>query len=111
MAKLPNSLCDWQTDRFSQTLKTELEGFKQDVLPLKEVIDEGNYVDDSDIGATIIEVSDDEQNIHGKVGIYFAQIVSCCSCGESPPIDEAYCEMMVSIDKSTAEAEFKLIPG
>ena len=111
MATMPNSLRDWNSKLFEQTFKAELEGFRKDVLPLDEVIGEGNTVYDNDLGVTIIEVADDEQCIQAKVGVFFAEIVSCCSCGESDPIDEAYCEMRVTIDKSTAEAEFSVIPS
>jgi hypothetical protein len=109
MTKLSNSLRDWQTDAFNNTLQSELEALRGNVLPLAEVIGEGNTVLDSDLGVTVIAVEDGEGVIQAHVGVYFAEIVSCCSCGESPPIDEAYCEMGVIIDKSTAEASFKVI--
>ncbi len=111
MATMPNSLRDWNSELFEQTLKVEMEGFRKDVLPLAEVIGEGNTVYDNDLGVTVIDVADDERFIEAKVGVFFAEIVSCCSCGESDPVDEAYCEMKVKIDKSTAEAEFSVIPG
>lgn len=111
MAKLENSLIAWNTASFQQTLKAELETLKQDVLPLNEVVEEGNTVVDSDLGVNVIEVSDDEQMIHAKVGVFFAQIVDCLCCGESQPIDEAYCEMLVSINKMTAQADFKILPN
>jgi hypothetical protein len=109
MTILSNSLRDWQTDAFNHTLQGELEQLRGDVLPLAGVIGEGNTVLDSDLGVTVIAVEDGDGVIQAHVGVYFAEIVSCCSCGESPPIDEAYCEMRVTIDKSTAEAAFTVI--
>lgn len=109
MTKLSNSLRDWQTDAFNNTLQSELEALRGDVLPLAEVIGEGNTVLDSDLGVTVIAVEDGEGVIQAHVGVYFAEIVSCCSCGESSPIEEAYCEMRVIIDKATAEASFTVI--
>jgi hypothetical protein len=109
MVKLSHSLHAWQTEAFSHTLKSELETLRGDVLPLGEVIGEGNSVLDSDLGVTVLAVAEGDGVIRAEVGVYFAEIVSCCSCGESPPIDEAYCEMRVSIDKSTAEASFTII--
>ena len=108
---MPNSTRDWNTDLFHQTFKTEMETFRRDVLPLAEVIGEGNTVYDGDLGVTINEVSDDENFIYARVGVFFAEIISCCSCGEGDPVEEAYCEMNVSIDKATSEATFTVIPN
>ncbi|MEN8170613.1 MAG: glucosamine--fructose-6-phosphate aminotransferase [Pseudomonadota bacterium] len=109
MAKMLDSLRDWNAESFEQTFKSEMEGFRKDVLPLDDVIDDGNTVYDGDLGVTVIEFAEGDQFIEVRAGVYFAEIVSCCSCGESPPIDEAYCEMNVRINKSTAEAEFAVI--
>ena len=110
MSQLPNSLRDWNTDAFEQSLKAEMECFRRDVLPLKDAIEDLNSVEDSDLGVTFISATDDENSIHAKVGVYFAEIISCCSCGESSPIEEAYCEMDVTIDKSTGDAAFSVVP-
>jgi len=110
MAQLPNSLRDWNTDAFEQTLKTEMERFRGGVLPLREAIEDLNSVEDSDLGVTFISAIDGDGAIHAKVGVYFAEVVSCCSCGEDSPIEEAYCEMDVTIDKSTGDAEFSVVP-
>ncbi len=109
MAKMANSLRDWQNETFEQTFKTEMEGFRKDVLPLDEVIGDGNTAYDGDLGVIINKVSEDEHSIRARVGVFFAEIISCCSCGEGDPIEEAYCEMEVKIDKTTAEAEFTVI--
>ncbi len=108
MVKLPNSLRDWQTDAFEPSLKAEIERFRRDVLPLNEVIEADNRVDDSDLGMTFIRATDDEHFIKALVGIYFAEIISCCSCSGGSPVEEAYCEMHVTIDKSTGETEFRV---
>ncbi|MDH3355639.1 MAG: hypothetical protein OEL79_10545 [Chromatiales bacterium] len=110
MAQLPNSLRDWNTDAFEQSLKTEMERFRKDVLPLQDAIENLNSVNDSDLGITFINATDDEKNISAKVGVYFAEEVSCCSCGESEPIEEAYCEMRVTIDKLTGSVQFAVEP-
>lgn len=110
MAQLPNSLRDWQTDTFESSFKSEMERFRRDVLPLKDAIEDLNSVDDSDLGVTFISATDDDNAINAKVGVYFAEIVSCCSCGEDSPVEEAYCEMSVVIDKATADAKFSVEP-
>jgi hypothetical protein len=108
MANLPNALRDWNSDAFATSLKSEMECFRRDVLPLQDAIEDLNSVEDSDLGVTFISASDDEDTIHAKVGVYFAEVISCCSCGESSPVEEAYCEMSVTIDKTSAEATFSV---
>ncbi len=109
MTKLQNALKSWQSEDFNQTLITEIEQLKgQCVLPLKDAIDTDNYVIDFDMGVTVIESHESDNAIHSKVGIYFAEEVSCCSCGEGSPTEEAYCEMSVTINKSNAEAAFQV---
>ncbi|MCW8825809.1 MAG: hypothetical protein OQK78_05220 [Gammaproteobacteria bacterium] len=110
MAQLPNSLRDWNTDAFEQSLKSEVERFRRDVLPLHDAIENLNSVVDNDLGVTFISATDNENAIHAKVGVYFAEAVSCCSCGESEPIEEAYCEMDITIDKSSGDAQFAVRP-
>ena len=109
MVKMVNALRDWQSDSFEQSFKTELEDFGKNVLPLHQVIGEGNTVYDGDLGAVINKISEGERTIWVDAGVFFAEIVSCCSCGEGDPIEEAYCEMTVTIDKATAETEFTVI--
>jgi hypothetical protein len=109
MSTLPGALAAWGSKDFKQSLKEELETLRQDVLPLQQVVGHGNRVYDHDLGVTVMGVSDDERAIHARVGIFFAEVISCVSCGEGDPIDEAYCEMQVAIDKKTAQASFSVI--
>jgi len=106
---MPNALNSWGKESFQQSFQQEMELFRKDVLPLSEVVGEGNSVYDGDLGVIVNAVSDDEYAIRVRAGVFFAEIVSCVSCGEGPPIDEAYCEMEVVIDKVTAETTFSVI--
>lgn len=107
MVILKESLAAWQSGNFNTTLKSELERLRSDVLPIAHVIGDGNRLDDSDLGIIINEVRDDVQNIYATVGVFFSEIVNCCTCsGGSGMCDEAYCELLVTIDKSSAEASF-----
>ncbi len=109
MASMPNSLQAGGSENFKQILQQEMETFRRDVLPLDQVIDHGNRVYDNDLGVTVMGVSDDERTIQAKVGVFFAEVISCVSCGEGDPIDEAYCELRVTIDKESAEATFQVV--
>lgn len=109
MVTMTKTLNAWGSDGFKQTLKEEMETFRRDVLPLEQVIDQGNRVYDNDLGVTVMRVSDDADTISARVGVFFAEVISCVSCGEGDPVDEAYCEMQVTINKSNGEAEFAVV--
>jgi len=107
--KLTASLSNWGGDGFARTLKTELEGLIMGSLPLEKATTQGGQVDDSEISVTVIDAFDRETSIQAKVGVFFSEIVGGCSCGDEPVAENAYCEILVSIDKRTAVAEFSVI--
>jgi len=109
MPKLINSLRDWNTDTFTKTLKNELENMQAGTLPLDKCVAQGGMVDDSSITATILSVSDKKAAIQVKVGIFFTEIVINCGCGDDPMPTNAYCEMQVTLDKTTAETAFDIV--
>ncbi len=109
MPKLANSLHDWNTDVFSRTLKHELEHLPSGSLPLERGVSQGGMIDDSNITATILNFSDNDKMIQAKVGIFFTEIVINCGCGDDPMPTNAYCEMRITIDKTTAKTEFNIL--
>jgi len=102
MPKLPNALAAWPSDEFSQILKAEIEKLKPSSLPFAQ----RKYIDDDHLKITILTVTDNEQDIQVNIGAFYSEILAGCSCGDDPQRENAYCEMRVSIDKSTAEAKF-----
>ena len=108
MAKFINSLSNWGLDSFSQTLKSEIENLESTALPLDKGTTQGGLVDDSNISVTIMNFTEEEGFIQAKVGVFFNEIIGGCSCGDDPLSENAYCELQVSIDKVTAEAEFSV---
>ena len=110
MTLLKASAGAWGTNSFNSTLKSELERLKSDILPIAQAIAEGNTLDDSDLGVIINEVSDDERHIYAKVGVFFAEIISCLTCsGGDGMCDEAYCEVRVTISKESGAAIFEAL--
>lgn len=106
MIKLPKALNDWGSPTFKQTLKQELESLESGVLPLYQATQLGGQADDTDISVLINSISDNENSIEAKVGIFFHEIMGGCSCGDEPPSENTYCELLVSIDKTNAETKF-----
>lgn len=109
MLTLTKSLNLWGTEEFSKTLKEELENLNSGVLPLQMATTQGGLVDDSNLSALINQFSDNDTSIQIKVGIFFNEIVAGCNCDDDPASDNTYCELLVSIDKMSAETTFSLI--
>ncbi len=109
MPRLPDSLRDWQTDRFVLTLKHEIGNMEAGVLPLDQGTTQGGYVDDSGMTITILHATEDDTSILARAGVFFTEIVASCGCGEEPMPTNAYCEMQIRIEKATAEACFVLL--
>ena len=108
MLKLPATLA-CRAGAIEKVLKRELEGLPSGTLPLHRCTSRGGYVDDSAISATVIKVEQGVDRVRCKVGIFFTEIITGCGCGDDPFPENTYCELMISIDKSTAEAEFEII--
>lgn len=109
MPEFLNSLRAWNTNSFTQTLKNELEHLPANTLPLEKGVAQGGLVDDSNITATVLNYSDNEATIQANVGIFFTEIVINCGCGDDPFETNAYCEMHISIDKTTGLTEFEVL--
>lgn len=98
-----------QSGTFEKALKHELENLPAGTLPLEKGTNRGGFVDDSDISVTVISVKQDENSIQAKVGVFFTEIIAGCGCGDEPMPENAYCEMLISIDRTTFAAKFEVI--
>ena len=109
MPKFTGALRDWTSERFAATLKRELLALDPADLPLHGVTTQGGIVDDTGIDATILGATDDDLAIRVTVGVLFTEIVGGCSCADEPAPTNTYCEMRITIDKATAEAQLSVI--
>jgi len=108
VASLGNSVRAWNTAAFATTLQADILGLGAGVLPLQQAAG-GGSVDESDIGITILGCSDSATEIHANVGVFFAEVIAGCSCGDEPAASTAYCELRVSIDKADGQARFEVM--
>ena len=109
---LSKSIQAWQTPAFEQTLQTEIEALDARLLPLQQGLTQGSHALEDAFQVTIIQVTDNDACIRAKVGIFYRSIIAGCSCADDPtPVDELseYCEVLVEIDKSTAESSIRLV--
>lgn len=109
MTTLPASLAAWNTIAFKSIIKQELLDLTTGTLPLEKGTSQGGYVDDSDLNATILTISENPQTITVTAGLFFTEIIICCGCGDDPTPVHAYCDMEISIDKNSAHASFRII--
>jgi hypothetical protein len=62
----------------------------------------------------IISVSEESGSILAKVGVFYAGLITGCSCDEDPtPNSEysEYCELQLEINKANADASARLLSG
>lgn len=112
MIRLTKSLNVWGTPDFNDVLKKEMEQMDVDQLPLQQGLSTGSYAIADAIEVMIISVSEDAGCIRAKAGIFYAGIIAGCSCADDPtPVNEEseYCEVMIDINKLTAEATVALL--
>ena len=102
-------LSKWNTDLFNASLKNEIQNLKSGVLPLHLATTQGGMVDDSNISASIISSSENDDCIQAKVGVFFNEIIGGCNCHDDPVSENTYCEIHVSINKQTADTLFTVI--
>jgi len=109
MTKLSKSLSAWNTPDFKSVVKQELLDLEPGTLPIEKGTLQGGYVDESNLGATILGTSETTQTISIHAGFFFTEIVICCGCGDDPMPINAYCEVNIAIDKNNANTTFTII--
>jgi len=110
MVKLVESLKLWGNNDFSNTLKKELMELGVNALSIQDAATPGKFVNDSEIGITVLAITESIQYINVKVGVLFSETQWGYCCGEEEPmISNAYCEICVSINKNTLDAEFNVL--
>jgi len=114
MTELTRSLCAWGSDEFNTILKKEIEALDPDQLPLQEGLSRSSYATGENIQVMILSCSELPDALKIKAGIFYSGIIAGCSCADDPtPINEEneYCEVELTIDKSSASTEINLISG
>jgi len=97
------------TAAFSRELKAALLGLDAGALPLHAGVTQGGYVDDSNLDATVLDVTDDGTEIRARIGVFFTEVVGNCACGDEPVPVQTWCVLQVAIDTTTATASFSVL--
>ncbi len=109
-----NTLNKWGTPDFKTAIKLEIEKLSCDELPLQQGLTSGSYALENDLEAMILHMQESETSIQVKAGIFYKAIIAGCSCSDDPtPIDECneYCEVMIEINRESAEMTIKHLPN
>ena len=102
---------DFDSESFTRSLKNYIEDLPSNTLPLNQRTTQGGIVDDSNISASILSVSNTDDFIQAKTGVFFTEIVGGCSCGDDPVSLNVYCEIIVFFNKHTGELQFSVFDG
>ena len=112
MFSLDKALSAWETPGFNRVLKMEIEQLNAVQLPLQQGLATSSYVADGKFSAMVLDVSEDSGFVHAKAGILYSGIIAGCSCADDPtPVSEQseYCEVLLAINKLTAETTVTLV--
>ncbi len=107
MLYLPESAIAWGSPGFREVLKREIEQRCVGQLPLQQELSASSYALDDAFEVMIISVTDEPGLIHAKAGVFYSGITAGCSCpGDPTPVmpQSEYCELRLTIDKTTALA-------
>ncbi len=113
MIRFPESLKAWGASEFRDVLKQEIEQLDADRLPLQQALSAGSHVQGDKFTIMILGMSEENDSIRARAGIFYTSIIAGCSCADDPtPVSELneYCEVQLDIDKKTSETKVSLLP-
>ncbi len=113
MLQLTDSLQAWGSSDFETVLKKEIQKLDHSMLLLQQSLSQSSHVSDTKISLVILKASESRDSICVKAGIFYAGIIAGSCCADDPtPISEntEYCEVLIAIKKTTADAVVPLHP-
>ena len=112
MFTLSESLKAWGSDGFRDALKNEIAQLDVEQLPLQQGLKHSSHAVYDAPGVVILSVTEYEDYIRVKTGVFYSGIISGCSCADDPtPTDMVpeYCELQLDINKATANTSVFLL--
>lgn len=112
MIRLEKALRAWGTPEFAATFKQEVAQLGDDQLPLQQGLSTGSHATSAPVTVVVNSVTEMDDVIRVKAGIFYQSVISGCSCeGDPTPISEntEYCEVLLDIDKATAVTAIALV--
>jgi len=112
MVQLNDVLSTLGTPDFEATLKHEITQLDASRLPLQQGLSSSNYVADDPITVIVNHITEKDEVIRIKVGIFYKGIIGGCSCTDDPTPDSKnseYCEVQLDIDRATGITTVALV--
>lgn len=110
---LPRALAAWDTPRFGEAFKLEVEQLDAGSLPLQQGLSGTSAVADEPFSVMLLGAAAVGDCLRVKAGVFYAGILGGCSCADDPSPLEAqpeYCELWFDIDMRSGETRVGLVP-
>jgi hypothetical protein len=111
MIKLPLAIAAWNSADFKHVLQLELAKIPYTQLPLQQALTQSSSISDDPLQVMMLNVTDKEHVLLVKAAVFYTGVISGCSCSDDPtPLDTVneYCELMLQINKLTADTHIQL---
>ena len=111
MLQLTRARDAWGTPEFPTILKHEIETLEPTLLPLQQGLSTTSYVTGARHTALIMSSTGSADMIRVRAGIFYSGVVAGCNCADDPsPVEEQheYCEILIEINRRTAETVITL---
>ena len=111
MLTLNNSLAAWGSAAFEQVFKQELAQHAV-LLPLQQALTQSSSVSSEPVTVLVQSATELEHAIRVKAGVFYQGLAGGCSCANDPTPESEYteyCELLLDIDKASAEAAVMLL--
>ncbi len=112
MVQMKQVLEAWGQPEFENALKSAISRLGNTDLPLQAGLAAGSYALDAPLNVMLISASERAGSIVAKVGIFYRSLMPGCACAGDPTVEDEqneHCTMLVTIDKTTADAHFELL--
>lgn len=114
MFYLEKTVAAWETPDFEDVFRREVEQLGVEELPLQQGLTQGSYASDKHLRVMVISAAVRQGKIHVKAGIFYTGILPGCACSDDAAPDNEYheyCEVLLTIDRQTAESTASLLSG
>ena len=106
-SEFSQALASWPSQTFNDTIKSALLSLPGKNLPLDQFTNLTGFIDDKSIGYSILSSMETESHLQVKIGVFFKELLAGCNCSEDPQPIDSYAELLLLINKQTADYEFR----
>jgi len=105
---LISALNSWGESSFNTKLIGEIMALPENTLPLQQALSQGDIASERPDKISVMSSKATTTEIIIKLGVFFTEIISGCSCGDDPGSLSGYCEMQLTIERQNGNADFQI---